>query len=76
MPEEKKSRYSESQKKATAKYMKAHLDDLKIRVPKGRRDYYKNAAAAAGLSLNAFAVSAMDEKIKRENLAPDFEDEE
>ncbi len=66
MTEESKSRYSVAQKKATAKYMKAHLEEIKIRVPKGRKEHYKDAASAAGQSLNQFAVNAMDEKINRE----------
>ena len=42
--------YSEAQKKATAKYMKNKLDDIKVRVPKGKREVYKamqNARARA-----------------------------
>ena len=64
--EEKKSRYSQAQNKATQKYVKEHLDEIKIRVPKGRKDYYKDAAASIGQSLNQFAVNAMDEKIDRD----------
>lgn len=69
MPEsESKGRYSDAQKRATAKYMKSHLDTILIRVPKGRKDYYKNAAAGQGLSLNQFFVTAADEKIERDAL--------
>lgn len=66
--EEKKSTYkgsSEAQRKAIAKYQSEKVEDIKIRVPKGRKDYYKDAAAAAGQSLNQFAIDAMDEKIER-----------
>lgn len=69
MNEEKKTSYrgyTEAQKRATAKYMKANLDEFKIRVPKGKKEYYKSAADACGLSLNAFVVAAMDEKIDRQ----------
>lgn len=48
---------------ARAKYIKKHmekLDDIKIRVPKGRREYYKKLAENAGESLNTFAIRAMD----------------
>ena len=68
--DEKKSSYrgyTQVQNKATQKYIKQHLENIQLRVPKGRKDYYKDAAAAAGLSLNQFAVSAMDEKIARDN---------
>ena len=67
--EEKKSRYTQAQNKATQKYVKGHLDEIKIRVPKGKRDYYKKAADTSGQSLNQFTVNALDEKIERDNLA-------
>ncbi|MBQ7565469.1 MAG: hypothetical protein IJT16_15945 [Lachnospiraceae bacterium] len=67
--EEKKSRYTPAQNKATQKYIKEHLEEIKIRVPKGRKDYYKGAAAAIGQSLNQFAITAMDEKIERDGFA-------
>lgn len=57
--------YTQAQNKATQKYVKEHLEEFKVRVPKGRKDYYKQAAADEGLSLNQFAIKAMDEKIKR-----------
>ena len=67
---EKKSRYSQAQNKASQKYHKAHLEQLAIRVKKGKKDYYKAAAESAGMSLNAFVIQSMDEKIERDNLAP------
>lgn len=69
--DEKKSKYkgvSDAQRKAIAKYQKETVEDIKIRVPKGRKEYYKNAAGTAGLSLNQFAIASMDEKIKRDKL--------
>lgn len=67
--EEKKSTYkgsSEAQRKAVAKYQAEKVEDIKIRVPKGQKDYYKDAAASIGQSLNQFAINAMDEKIDRD----------
>ena len=66
--EEKKSRYSQAQNRATQKYVKEHLEDIKIRVPKGRKAFYKSAADSAGQSLNQFTIDALDEKISRDNL--------
>ena len=63
------SKYSEKSKEYTKQYMKEKLDEFKIRIPKGRKTYYQDAAAAAGLSLNAFAIAAMDEKIDRDSLS-------
>ena len=59
--------YSEAQKKATIKYMKNNLDDIKIRVPKGQREEYKEKARLLGYnSFNSFVVQAIEEKIERE----------
>lgn len=71
MPEEKKKTYkgyTQTQNKATQKYIKEHLEEIKIRIPKGRKAYYKAAAAAADQSLNQFAVNALDEKIERDSI--------
>lgn len=58
---------SEAQKKATMKYMKNNLDDIKTRVPKGKRDEYKSAAATLGYtSFNNFVIQAIEEKLQRE----------
>jgi predicted HicB family RNase H-like nuclease len=57
--------YTEARKRATAKYMKENLDDIKIRVPKGERDKYKIQAAAAGMSLNAYIIKLMDDDRER-----------
>lgn len=56
--------YNESQKKATAKYMKENLDDIKIRVRKGERDRYKALAAKLGLSVNQLFVQAVERFIE------------
>ena len=71
MEEEKKSTYrgyTEAQNRATQKYVKEHLEDIKLRVPKGSREKYKQAAKDRGYSLNQFAIQAMDEKIEREPI--------
>ncbi len=61
--------YTEAGKKATMKYMKNNLDDIKTRVPKGKRDEYKNAAASLGYtSFNNFVVQAIEEKLEREQI--------
>lgn len=55
---------SKAQQKATAKYMKEHLDDIKLRAPKGKRDIYKAFAESQGMSLNAWALSLMDKNME------------
>lgn len=67
--EEKKSTYkgnTDARRKANKKYLTENVEDIKIRVPKGRKEYYKDAAASIGQSLNQFAINAMDEKINRD----------
>ena len=49
--------YSISQNKATQKYIKNNYEEIKIRVPKGKKDQYKKLASKKGLSLNSFVIS-------------------
>lgn len=58
--------YSEAQKRATTKYMKANLDDIKIRVPKGTRERYKAHAESKGKSLNAYIVDLIEADIAKD----------
>ena len=70
--EEKKSTYkgnTDAHRKGNAKYLSERVEDIKVRVPKGKKDYYKREADILGLSLNQFIINAMDEKIDRDNLA-------
>ncbi len=67
MSEEKKSTYkgvTEAQRRAVAKYQKETVEEFKVRVPKGRKAYYKQQAEAHGMSLNAFCIYAMDRIIE------------
>ena len=56
----------EAQKKANNKYFEK-FDDIKIRVPKGKKEEYKAQAAEHGLSLNAYIVQLI-EADKRQDL--------
>ena len=67
MPEDKKSTYkgsTDAMRKAVAKYHSEKIETIAVRVPVGRKEYYKQAAAARGMSLNAFAIYAMDALIQ------------
>ena len=66
MSEEKKSRYTASQKKAAEKYLSEKVEDIRIRVPKGQKDIIKGHAARQGESLNQFVVRAIDETMERD----------
>lgn len=56
--------YSEAQKKATAKYMKNKLDDIKVRVSKGKREVYKAHAERQGKSLNALIIELLEKDMQ------------
>lgn len=56
--------YSEAQKRATAKYMKNNLDEIKIRVPKGQKAVISEIATSQGESLNGYTKKALQDKIK------------
>ena len=69
MQEEKKSRYTPAQARAVKKYLTNTVEDIKIRVPKGRKDYYKAAAEKSGESLNQLTIRALDTLIENEHLS-------
>lgn len=56
------AKYTESQAKATKKYLKG-IGEFKVRVDKKKKEVYQKAADAAGVSLNTFIVSIVDEKL-------------
>ena len=50
MPEPRK--YTEAQKKSAKKWDAANLDRVSVAMPKGKKDDIKEAASAAGESMN------------------------
>jgi hypothetical protein len=59
-------KYTEAQKRATINYLKESTDELKIRMPKGKKQEYREASEKANYaSLNQFVVDAIEEKISR-----------
>ena len=67
MTEEKKSRYTEAQNKATQKYIKENLEEIRFRVKKGEKAKYKKAAEKDGLSMAQFFLTAANEKMERDS---------
>lgn len=68
---EKKNTYkgsTDAMRKAIAKYQKDSVETIAVRVPKGNKAIYKAAADKSGMSLNQFAIAAMDAKIKKDKL--------
>jgi arsenate reductase-like glutaredoxin family protein len=66
--------YNEKRKAITAKYVKTHLDDIKIRVKKGEREKLKAIAAEMGMSMNAMFLTAVDEYIQKNYKPKNKED--
>lgn len=58
--------YTEAQKRASIKYMAEKTDDIRLRVPKGLKEKYRTEAEKRGESMTQFIISAIDEKIERE----------
>lgn len=57
------SRYSESQKRATAKYKAANYKRISFDVPSDFADTVKAAAAARGLSVNGFIRACIESEL-------------
>lgn len=56
---------SEAQKKASVKYLEK-LDEIRIRMPKGKKEIIQAHAAKKGESVNAFVNRAVDETMERD----------
>lgn len=58
--------------RAKRKYNEKNYDRLTMNIKKGRKDELKTIADGQGLSLNAFILAAIDEKIDRLNHSPNL----
>ena len=56
---------SEAQRKAAAKYLEK-LDEIRIRMPKGRKDEIKAHAESQGQTDNRFIYAAIEKKMTRD----------
>lgn len=56
--------YNESSKKATLKYIKENLEEVRFRVKKGEKDRYKAHAENRGKSLTSLIVDLLERDIK------------
>lgn len=56
----KKTKTSDAQKRATAKYIKEKQDRLSVTLAKGHRPAWERAAAAAGMSLSRWTITRLD----------------
>ncbi len=61
---------SKAQQRAVNKYVKSNYDEVKLRMPKGKKDVIQAHAAQQGESVNAYINRAIDEAMQRD----DFDD--
>ena len=59
------AKYTDAQKNASMKYLGEKTDSIQIRTPKGTKERWRDAAAAAGTSLNRYIMDAVEEKIEK-----------
>lgn len=61
-----------ARRKAVKKY-REKCEQIVIQLPKGTRDLYKAAAESVNMSMNTFAIMALNEKVKRDTsiIIPD-----
>lgn len=57
---------SEAQKKATAKWQREKVEEIKFRVPMGKKALIQEHAAKRGESVNAFLNRAVSETMERD----------
>lgn len=67
---------SKAQQKAVAKYMKENYDNFQLRMPKGKKAIIKDFADKQGETMNGFINKAVDEKMQRDEPAPNGAGEE
>ena len=51
-----------AQKRATKKYLKK-FDEIRVRIPKGKKEEYKLAATLAGKSMNQFIIDCIENRV-------------
>lgn len=56
---------SKAQQKAVTKYMKENYDEIKIRVPKGKKEIIKEYAESRNESVNGYINRVIDEDMNK-----------
>ena len=67
MADEKKPYIINGERVTLEEYRKTKYEDLRIRVPKGKKEIIKKHVESTGESLNTFVNIAIDEKMERDN---------
>lgn len=58
------AKYNENQKQWTMDYIKNNLDEIKFRVPKGKKEEYKKLAEKRGVSLTKLIVDLLEKELQ------------
>ena len=66
MADEKKPQIINGERVTLEEYRKTKYEDLRIRVPIGKKTIIKEFVKTTGESLNSFVNNAIDEKMERE----------
>lgn len=62
--------YSDAQKRATQKYIKENLEEIRFRVKKGEKALLQEAAKEAGQSMAQYVIQAINDRANRQLLTP------
>lgn len=57
---------SKAQQQAVQRYVSKNYDRIVLTLPKGKRDIIRDIADQSDMSMNAYIVQAIDEKMQRE----------
>lgn len=60
------AQYTSAQRAATEKYMEHHTDRMTLRLPKGLKDEWTQAAQAAGMSLTQYIITAVEAQMNKD----------
>lgn len=62
--------YTDAQNKATQKYIKENLDEIRFRVKKGEKALLQQAAQEAGQSMAQYIIQAVNDRAEKRLLTP------
>lgn len=62
--------YTEAQNRATQKYIKENLEEVRFRVKKGERAELKEEAEQQGQSMAQYIIQAVNDRAGRQVLTP------
>ena len=65
------SGYTPSRKKANEKYLSEKVDNIMVRVPKGKKAEIQEAAKQKSVSLNQYIVDAIDNALNQDHQKND-----